>query len=447
MSTSTYGAAGSSSRPPNDPGLVRLLAEALASVDTFAVDAGGLLYIYRDGVYLPEAERHIKQAVKFLLIAWDQSKRWSKHLVEEVLAYLAADAPLLWERPPLDLLNIANGLLDVQSRTLQSHTPAFLSTVQLPVLFDPTIVDCPTWDLFLIRVLPPDVHEAGVIWRLLALLMIPYTDAHQAILFSEPGGNGKGVLLAAIRAFLGERNISSLNLDQITGERFAAVNLYSKLANLCDDLATRHLSDTSTFKRIVGGDPITADRKHRDPLPFRPYARLLFSANEFPQSTDASSGFYERWALIPFPTDFRGQHGEIPRHILDAQLAVPEELSGVLNRALAALPSILGHRLPMTPSMKAAWNEFRNSTDWVLIWLERMLVEQPTGVIEKKAIHQALILEAQRQRRAVISPATLYKKIRSHWPNVDESQRRLDPARNSLACFVGLTWRSGVQPL
>ena len=70
MSPSTSGAAGQPSRPPNDPGLVRLLAEALASVDSFAVDAGGLLYIYRDGVYIPEAERYVKQAIKHLLIAW-----------------------------------------------------------------------------------------------------------------------------------------------------------------------------------------------------------------------------------------------------------------------------------------------------------------------------------------------------------------------------------------
>ena len=205
--------------------------------------------------------------------------------------------------------------------------------------------------------------------------------------------------------------------------------------------------DTSTFKRIVGSDSITADRKYRDPLVFRPFARLVFAANELPHSADASDGYYQRWLVLPFPHAFRGQPGEVPRHILDMHLAAASELSGVLNRALAAAPSVLGRRLSMTPSMKLAFDDFKNSTDWVLIWLERMLVAHPTGVIEKKAMHQALILEAQRQRRAVISPAALYQKIRSHWPNVDESQRRLDPARNSLACFVGLTWRSGVPPL
>jgi putative DNA primase/helicase len=447
MSTSNYGAAGGSGRLLNSLGLVHQLAEIISSTDAFAVDAGGMLYIYRNGVYIPEAEKYVKQAVKGLLIAYGESRRWSRHLSDEIVAYLALSASALWNRAPLDQMNVANGVLDLQRRTLEPHTPAYLSTVQLPVRFDPAAPDCVAWTRFLKTVLAPDIFEGGVIWQLLALLMIPYTDAHQAILLSGPGGNGKGALLAAIRAFLGEHNVSSLNLDQITGERFSAANLHGRLANVCDDLATRHLSDTSTFKRIVGGDPITADRKHRDPITFRPFARLLFSTNEFPQSADASSGFYDRWVVIPFDADFRGQQSEVPRHILDRQLSTEQELSGVLNRSLAALPSILGRRLPATPSMKAAHDEFRNSTDWVLIWLERMIVAQPTAAIEKRAIYNALVNEAQRQRRAVISPAALYQKIRTHWPNVDESQRRLDPARNSLACFVGLTWRSGVPPL
>ncbi len=179
---------------------------------------------------------------------------------------------------------------------------------------------------------------------------------------------------------------------------------------------------------------------------FRPFARLLFSANEYPQSSDASSGFYERWIVISFAQAFRGQRGEIARQVLDAQLAAPHELSGALNRALAAMQSVLGRGLPMTPSMRAAWDEFRCATDWVLIWLERMLVGCATMAIEKKAIHQALIQEAQRQRRAVISPAALYAKIRQHWPLVSEAQRRIDPTRNGVECFVGLDWRTGFPP-
>jgi hypothetical protein len=74
----------------------------------------------------------------------------------------------------------------------------------------------------------------------------------------------------------------------------------------------------------------------------------------------------------------------------------------------------------MTESMRAAWDEFRGATDWVLIWLDRMLVEHSSGTIEKRAIYQALVLEAQRQKRAIISATALYRQIRRHWPQIGE---------------------------
>src|SRR5207247_10070795 len=105
------------------------------------------------------------------------------------------------------------------------HEPSFFWSIQLSVRYDPT-ADCPAWDQFLADVLPPDVYASGLIWQLLAQLMVPTTDAHQSVLLVGPGGDGKSAFLSAVRAFLGERNISNLNLDQLTGERFAAEQLY-----------------------------------------------------------------------------------------------------------------------------------------------------------------------------------------------------------------------------
>jgi P4 family phage/plasmid primase-like protien len=432
-------------RPANDPGLIRILAEAITRQESFIRDAGNLLYIYRNGVYIPEASHHIRKEVKRLLIAWDKTARWNKKLNDQVEAYIAADAGVLWERPPTAMVNLLNGWLDLETGILHPHDPIYHTLVQLPVRYDPD-ADCPAWHQFLAEVLPPDVDAAGIIWQLLALLMIPYTDAHQAVLLSGPGGNGKGALLAALRAFLGNQNVSSLNLDQITGQRFAAADLFGKLANICDDLSSKHLGDTSVFKRIVGGDPITADRKYRDPIEFKPYARLLFSANEYPQGTDSSSGYYDRWVVLPFTSEFRGQQAEIPRRILDGQLASPEELSGTLNQALTALRSIQNHRLLMTDSMRTAWDEFRNATDWVTTWLNRMLVEDGSGATEKKTIHQALINEAQRLHRPIIQPGAFYKKIRHQWPHITEGQRRVGQTPNGVECFIGLAWRTGFPP-
>ena len=53
------------------------------------------------------------------------------------MKYIEVDAPLLWDRPKRDVVNVLNGQLDVNTGTLSPHSPDFLSPVQLPVLFDP----------------------------------------------------------------------------------------------------------------------------------------------------------------------------------------------------------------------------------------------------------------------------------------------------------------------
>jgi phage/plasmid-associated DNA primase len=116
-----------------------LLADTLTSLYFFAADAGGLLYIYRDGVYVSDADQQIRREVKRLLADWGWSARWSTHLVKEVAAYIGSDTLQLWERPPTTVVNLANGLLELQTRTLRPHDPSFFSPIQLPVHYDPTI--------------------------------------------------------------------------------------------------------------------------------------------------------------------------------------------------------------------------------------------------------------------------------------------------------------------
>jgi hypothetical protein len=47
--------------------------------------------------------------------------------------------------------------------------------------------------------------------------------------------------------------------------------------------------------------------------PKQPFARLLFSANPLPGSSDASRAFFDRWLIVPFANRSRQTRREIPR--------------------------------------------------------------------------------------------------------------------------------------
>jgi putative DNA primase/helicase len=348
-------------------GLVCSLARAVMERYRFAKDPGGALYVYDGGVYSRGAEESVRTELRDVLQDWGKLKSWRSSIGDEVARYICdARTPRLWEMPPIEEINVLNGIVDVRTGTLRDHTPEFLSSIQLPVRYD-RAAKCPAWIQFLGSTLPEDLHR--LVWQFIGLLLIPDMSFQKAVLFFGAGGNGKSVLIDAILALLGRSNVSSKTLHQLEGNRFAAADLVGKLANVSSDLPAQHLADSSMFKMIVGCDEVDAERKHQPAFKFRPFARMLFSANTFPRSGDATDGFFRKWIVIPFEKSFEGTERRNKRE-LDAELQSPAELSGALNMALQGLASLRRSGFYESATAKDAARAFRETTDPLSAWLE-----------------------------------------------------------------------------
>ena len=416
-----------------DIGITRRLADAITAVDHFAVDPGLRLYWYSNGAYHGDGEQHIAARTKALCNEWQISKKWSRYRVKEVTAYIATDAPSLWENPPLNRLNVANGVVNLDTLELLPHSPGFLSTVQLPVRFDPAAT-CPAWEKQIKDTVPSDTHD--LIWEVLAWLLTSDSSIQRAVLFIGDGSNGKSTLLRAVRAFLGPSNTVALSLHKIESDRFASANLLGKLANICPDLPSEHLAGTSAFKAITGGDDLQAEYKYQAPFRFKPVCKLVFSANHPPRSADASYAFFRRWLVVPFEMTFEATD-KIPSEVLDSRLAQERELSGVLNRALTALPELRrrGDFLE-TASTRAAWEEFRETTDPLAVWLDRNTISSSTAVIVRDELHRAYGGHCFKAGIPPMSGKSFMAAVRRLRPSITEGKRSINDQRQW--CFLGI---------
>ena len=160
-------------------------------------------------------------------------------------------------------------------------------------------------------------------------------------MFVGSGANGKSTLLELLETFIGKQNASHVTLQALCDHRFAAAELCLKLINTCADIPHKNLFKTGTFKELTGGDMIQAERKFKSFFYFRNYAKLLFSCNAVPESTDDSLAWFRRWIIIECPNQFTGDK-EKPR-IIDS-LTTPQELSGTLNWALEGLTRLLNKK-------------------------------------------------------------------------------------------------------
>lgn len=217
--------------------------------------------------------------------------------------------------------------------------------------------------------------------------------------------------------------------------KFASSRLVGTLANLAADLPSRHLQDTSLFKAAVAGDRITAERKFAPSFEFWNYARLLFSANQPPRSDDASHGYFRRWLVLNFEKTFDPASPDfIPREVLDAELAKPEELSGLLNRALDELHTVLSEGFTETASTRQAHQAFMEETNPIAVWLEQCTTDEPLDPAKpedslyavKATLHRRYNDDCIAKKRPPVTKISFGKTLKRLKPGLTEGQKEFE---------------------
>jgi putative DNA primase/helicase len=329
---------------------------------------GGEIYVYLDGCYRQDGEEQLRAALASVL-----GEHWRPSYADETVTHVRTVSPRLAGHPPLDRINLANGILLLDTCELVPHTPELLTPIQLPVAYEPD-AECPEIERALTGILP-DAAVRRVFYEVVGYLLTADNSLQRAFMFLGGGENGKSTLVRVITALLGEANVCAVPLHRLEEDRFAPAQLYGKLANVFADLDARALASSSIFKSITGGDLVQAERKFRDAFSFVPFARLIFSANEAPPTPDSSDAFFRRWLVIPFEERFTGRAD----HGLLEKLTTPEELSGLLNHGLAARPGLFGQGdFATTTPTALAKHKFRVDSDSVAGFVDECCDVDPT---------------------------------------------------------------------
>src|SRR5579863_572202 len=408
----------------DDRTLISDLAAVITSADYFARWSHRELYHYQGGVYRPGGDWFVRRRVKQLLCEFRKVDRWQRRLADEVIEFILLDAPVLPLAPPTDILNLENGLFHIWDQLLRPHSPAFLSTIRIPVNYRETAT-CPAIETFVDQVLPADCRD--LVWEILGDLVTPERSIQKAACLVGAGGNGKSTFLQLATQFVGLDNVCHVSLQRLERDRFAAARLFGKLANICPDLPSEPLLDSAVFKAITGGDRITAEQKYRDSFEFTPFARLLFSANQLPVDPYSSPAYCERWLIIPFERSFRNTRQEIPRQVLDSHLSQPNELSGALNRAFPALRRLRASGRFSAHRQTILKSDVRpRRDDPCLAWLDGETLSNPAALISQEQLYSAHAQACLRQNRPVLTRQMFGRLVRLWRPEIEEAQRIIE---------------------
>jgi putative DNA primase/helicase len=286
-----------------------------------------------DGYWKPRGEQIIHQVARKIL------SYSSRHFVNEVIDKIRTlDTSIsIEELNPKDIVSVQNGVLVFNGSfqdgfEFKKHSPEYLVTQRIPVIYDPEAF-CENIEIAFAEWTDDD--NIKILEEAIGYCLTKEYPYHTAFIILGPTYTGKSTFLRLLKQFLGADNISAVNLQQLTKNDFYVHKLFGKLANISPDLPSKAIYNTGQFKALTGEDMVTANIKHGKIYEFLNFAKFFFSTNEIPPSAhDETDAYYGRWIIIEFPKQFLDKDKD-PQ--LLKKLTTPNELSGLLNRALEGL--------------------------------------------------------------------------------------------------------------
>ena len=337
------------------------------------------LHIYKEGVYVEGTEE-----IEGQMIDYCPTLKASQRT--EVIKYI--NLVLRENSTPADAKYIAfkNGILDVETGDIQDFNPEFVITNKIGFNYNPKAESQLVHDT-IERLACGDEQLVRLLEEVAGYCFYRRNELRKMFFLLGEKRNGKSTFLDMIQTMLGEDNVSNLDLKDI-GDRFRTAEMHGKLANIGDDIGDAYISDSSILKKVASGDPVTAEKKGQDPFKFKPYNKMLFSANSIPRINDNSKAVLSRMVIIPFNATFGP---DIPGFdpFLKDKLRKPESIEYLIRVGIEGLRRVLfAQKFTDSKQAEKALEEYEESNNPILKFFKEMKRTELIGTPIKDAYVQ-----------------------------------------------------------
>ena len=398
------------------------------------------IYLYQDGCYYLDQdgikikavisalipERYITfrvlSAVYNLLIEQQELQK----TMEELNAY-----PPWW-------INFQNGMFDVREMKLHKHKPEYLSINQIPHKLDMEIrknmEEAGKTTIQFLNDAMPDRTDQITLWQYIGYSMTRDTRFQRFMIIRGIGGTGKSKVINLIQDIVGAANCSGISL-QALNERFNPSMLQGMLLNACADISSDALMQVDNIKKATGEDVMICERKGRDPVPFRSYAKLIFSANKIPLNLDEkSNAFYRRLLILEM-------NNKPKKKDLELGEKLQAEIGYSIWMAVGALKKLYNDgEFTESTMAKERVEDLYRAADTVKAFVDECLERQQGSKISRSLLYEKYKQYCENCGRKYHSPNPFFKSL--------EEKGFLYKRTASERCFLNVTLKDdGFLPL
>jgi putative DNA primase/helicase len=368
----------------------------------------GFYYEYANGVFASIKEDIIKRIIKKKL-----GDKFTQNKANEILHSLRVDIALndSEELNKSNLLNLKNGMFDLQILTLSVHSPEHKSTIQLPVNYN-TEAKCDKWLKTLQEIFKDELEKTDVLQEFFGLCLTKEQKYEKALFLIGEGANGKSTILHILQQILGKKNYSSVPLELFNNQHYTA-NFYNRLANISIETNAKSSVYDSLMKAVITGDTISADFKYQNVIQFNPFCKLIFALNNMPRVDDKTDAFYRRLIIIRFNRQF---DEEVQNKNLKYELEA--ELDGIFLWMLNGLKRLIERGYFERPEViKKEIDEYRKENNNVLTFVEEECNLEPNSIISKRSLYIAYNEWCKRNGYRSLAIKKFGKELTKHFQN------------------------------
>ncbi len=357
-------------------------------------------YFYKNGKYQWVSASIVKATIKKFV----PTRILNENLVNSICQLLRCETDRYLTLESVnsneDYINFQNGLLNLKTFELESHTPNLISTLQLTCDYDPSNTHMPHFTSFINDLCRDtegniDSEKIAVIQEFIGLILsnhYVYRGKKALLLYSPIGNTGKTVLLSLLVSMLGPSFIANIPLHSMTeNHQFALGSLPGTRAVIDGDLSSNEVKDSALFKQITGGDALCINKKHRQQFTFKYHGGIIIAANCLPVfRDDKGDHLFERLVIIPCENTI--PQAKRDSNLLDKLLT---EKSAIINWALEGLKRLLHNNFKFSQcsASQKVTEDYRMTVDSVYRFIQTnyVITHKHSDMVSKSAFDEAYL--------------------------------------------------------
>jgi putative DNA primase/helicase len=291
--------------------------------------------------------------------------------------------------PATEIVACRNGLLDLRSSQLVSHTPAFFNHNALDFDFIADAEQPKQWLSFLNDLWPNDGESIATVQEIFGLCLTSNTRYQKAFMLVGPPRSGKSTIARVLTGLVGQENVVGPTLTDLAAEFGMATFIGKRVACVPDARIGKGANRDKISERllsITGDDVQNINRKYRDYWTGRLQVRFIVLSNELPEFDERSGALAGRFIVLALIHSFFGKED---LKLTDKLLM---ELPGILNWAIEGWRrlSARGHFVQPQSGLELL-DALENLSSPIKAFVKERCVVAPNRSIECHRLHNAYL--------------------------------------------------------